>query len=97
VFLDVICNDIIIYTGFSPNGDGVNDNFTIEGIEEYPNNNLLIFNRWGNRVLLKSGYLNDWSGTWDGDKMLPDGTYFYILELNDDKGRKFSGYIQIHR
>jgi gliding motility-associated-like protein len=97
VFLDIICNDIIIYTGFSPNGDGVNDNFTIDGIEEYPNNRLIIFNRWGNRVYLKDSYLNDWGGTWDDDKVLPDGTYFYILELNDDKSRKFSGYIQIQR
>jgi gliding motility-associated-like protein len=97
VFIDVVCNDIIIYTGFSPNGDGTNDTFVIEGIEEYPNNKLIIFNRWGNMVHQKNGYLNDWGGTWDDDKDLPDGTYFYILELNDDKGRKFSGYIQIQR
>ena len=101
VFIDVTCNDITIYNGFSPNGDGVNDFFTIEGIEDYPSAKLIIFNRWGNRVYLHDGngtpYANDWGGTWDENKMLPDGTYFYILELNDDKSRKFSGYIQIHR
>jgi len=97
VFIDVICNDIIVYTGFSPNGDGVNDSFIIDGIDAYPNNKLMIFNRWGNSIYEKVGYSNDWNGTWNGQTMLPDGTYFYILELNDDEARKFSGFIQIHR
>jgi gliding motility-associated-like protein len=75
----------------------VNDLFTIDGIDAYPNNKLIIFNRWGNSVYEKVGYSNDWNGTWNSQMMLPDGTYFYILELNDDEARKFSGYIQIHR
>lgn len=86
----------IFYNGFSPNGDGVNDVFTIEGIEGYPNSVLRIFNRWGNQVHVAEAYLNDWDGTWDG-KNLPDGTYFYVLELNDASDRSFTGYVQLHR
>ncbi|MFT7606222.1 MAG: gliding motility-associated-like protein, partial [Saprospiraceae bacterium] len=82
------------YTGFSPNGDGVNDFFYIEGIEAFPDSKLNIFNRWGNEVYNKEGYLNDWGGTWK-NKLLPDGTYFYVL--TDGNGHSYSGYVQIHR
>ena len=95
VFVTVLCDELIIFNGFSPNGDGVNDYFTIQGIEAFPNNRLLIFNRWGNEVYNVEGYLNDWDGTWNNRKLLPDGTYFYVLE--DGEGRRYSGYIQIHR
>jgi gliding motility-associated-like protein len=94
----VTCSDLIIYTGFSPNGDGVNDLFYIEGVENYPNNELNIFNRWGNEVYFEQGYLNTWDGSWNG-KLLPDGTYFYVFQYEDGSGETIeeSGYIQIHR
>ncbi|MEM9819519.1 MAG: gliding motility-associated C-terminal domain-containing protein, partial [Bacteroidota bacterium] len=94
VYVIVQCDDLVVFTGFSPNGDGVNDTFKIQGIEAFPNNRLLIFNRWGNEVYNKEGYLNDWDGTWK-NKLLPDGTYFYVLE--DGEGKSYSGYVQIHR
>ena len=94
VYFYVFCEDLVIYTGFSPNEDGVGDFFFIEGIEGYPNNTLTIFNRWGNQVFHTDGYKNDWKGTWNG-KDLPDGTYFYMLD--DGQGRSFTGYVQIHR
>jgi len=90
----VVCSDLTIYTGFSPNGDGVNDFFFIEGIQNYPDSKLSVFNRWGNEVYFKGNYLNDWDGSWQG-KILPDGTYFYVLE--DGEGNSYSGYVQIHR
>jgi gliding motility-associated-like protein len=90
----VTCEDLTIFSGFSPNGDGVNDVFTILGIENFPNSELLMFNRWGNQVLSAKGYRNDWDGTWDG-QILPDGTYFYVLD--DGEGNKYSGYVQINR
>ena len=96
VFIDVPCEGITIYTGFSPNDDNVNDVFTILGIEEYPDNEVCVFNRWGSRVFLEKGYTNanGWRGTWNG-KDLPDGTYFYVI--NDGEGNTYSGYVQIHR
>ncbi len=94
----VICPDplakkMIFYTGFSPNGDGVNDYFKIEGIAQYPNNEISIFNRWGTKVFGMKGYKNAWDGTWN-NTILPEGTYFYILK--DGEGKKYSGYIQIN-
>lgn len=94
VFIGVNCKELIIYNGFSPNDDGVNDSFVIEGIELYPNNELIITNRWGNEVFRQKGYKNQWSGTWDGG-LLPDGTYFYLLY--DGVGGKYTGYVQIGR
>jgi gliding motility-associated-like protein len=80
--------DFNIPEGFSPNGDGINDVYVIRGIENYPDNSLTIFNRWGNKVLDKSPYPNDWTGKLTsgiklGGDELPAGTYFYILDLHD--------------
>ena len=96
VTIDVLCDELTIFSGFSPNGDGVNDVFTILGIENFPNNTVRVYNRWGNEVYMQRGYTmaRGWDGSWDGDH-LPDGTYFYLVE--DGEGNKFSGYVQLHR
>ena len=94
VYIDVLCEDLTIFNGFSPNGDGINDTFTISGIEAFANNTVLIFNRWGNQVFYKEGYQNDWNGTWL-NRPLPDGTYFYLLY--DGLGNHYTGYVQLNR
>ena len=97
--------EINIYTGISPNGDGVNDQWVIEGIDCYPDNELQIFNRWGNLVFKASGYNNQgvvWGGEVNtglfinNEKSAPNGTYFYILQLNE-LNEKYSGYIVLSR
>lgn len=89
-------DDLIIYTGFSPNGDGVNDLFTIENIEKYPGNRLTVYNRWGLQVFHAKDYTNQnaWDGSF-GDFLLPDGGYFYFLKLPD--GRTLNGWVNIRR
>ena len=97
VFIDVLCFDpdtIVIYNGFSPNDDGVNETFTIENIEKYPDSDLSVYNRWGNLIYQTIGYQNDWDGYYEG-RPLPDGTYFYYLKL--DGRREFTGYLQINK
>jgi gliding motility-associated-like protein len=74
----------------------MNDVFFIEGIKNYPKSTLNIYNRWGNKVHYAKGYQNDWAGTWN-DSPLPDGTYFYRLDLEDGSGTIHSGYIEIFR
>lgn len=82
--------------GFSPNGDGKNEFFIIHGLEAYPDNELTIYNRWGNIIYSKDGYLNDWDGTSNNGLALPDATYFAILEVN--KGDKvLKGYVELRR
>ncbi|MCF6366143.1 MAG: gliding motility-associated C-terminal domain-containing protein [Bacteroidales bacterium] len=96
---DVIISEIQIPEGFSPNGDGINDIFVIKGLENYPGNSLIIFNRWGNKIFEASPYNNDWSGTsmfgiTIGGNELPEGTYFYILQPTNDTG-VIKGYIYL--
>jgi gliding motility-associated-like protein len=84
---------------FTPNNDGQNDTFYIFGIGLYPNNRLTIFNRWGNLVYEKSGYLNEWDGYANvkkvGNSPLPVGTYFYVLDYGNNKHK--TGYIYLDR
>lgn len=93
----VLCDtdvELEFYSGFSPNGDGVNDVFYVQGVEFFPDNILCVFNRWGNRVYYKEGYDNTFDGTWENTR-LPDGTYFYVFD--DGKDKQYSGYVQIAR
>lgn len=92
---------VFVPQGFSPNNDGVNDVMKVRGLEPYPNNELTILNRWGNVVYKKKAYDNTWDGTANlgvtfGDNTLPEGTYFYILELGDGK-KALKGYIALSR
>ena len=88
--------------GFSPQGDGVNDNFVIPGIETYPDNKITFFNRWGNVVYETKNYQNNWNGTTNsglyvGGEALPIGTYFYILELGVSGKAPYKGYVYINK
>jgi gliding motility-associated-like protein/uncharacterized repeat protein (TIGR01451 family) len=79
-----------IYNQFSPNDDGINDTFVISCIENYPNNSLQIFNRYGSLVYEKKVYDNSWNGisnvgnSSNKNETLPSDTYFYILDLGND-------------
>lgn len=80
-----ISNCLIIPQGISPNGDRKNDVLTIPCIEDYPNNVIKIYNRYGTLVYQAENYLNTWDGRAnvgfpDSRRLLPVGTYFYILE-----------------
>ena len=90
------CNNLEIVEGFSPNDDGINETFVIKGISEYPDNRLMIFNRWGNTVLDQKNYDNSWTGYWDDkNTYLPNGTYFYIFETGD--GGRMTGSFELVR
>ena len=68
----------------TPNGDGINDSFVIPCIESglYPNNQLYIYNQYGDQVLDSPSYNNEWQGTYNG-KDLPTGTYYYVFRANE--------------
>ncbi len=78
----------------TPNADGRNEVFEIPNITIFPENELTVFNRWGNVVFSRNSYSNDWKGESNGGDDLPDGTYFYIIDLGKEKCQ---GYIMIHR
>jgi gliding motility-associated-like protein len=77
---------IEIYNLVTPNGDGKNDYWHIRGIDEYTDNEVTIFNRWGDKIRDFKGYNNsenNWKGTNENGEYLPDGVYFYILKIKD--------------
>ena len=101
----LIITNLIIPNAFSPDGDGINDKWTIRGglNKNYPNNKIYIFNRWGVSVYESKGYLNYWNGSSNNNLSgssssdLPVGTYFYVLDLNGDGSNIKKGYIYLTR
>jgi len=101
-------NEIEVFNVITPNGDGIHDVLTIRGLENYPENTIRIYNRWGVLVYTTSAYNtqgNFFDGTSEGrvtvdqNNKLPVGTYFYILDYQDNTGnsKSLSGYIYINR
>ena len=88
----IIYSDLFIPSGFSPNGDGINDFWQIVGIDKYPNNTVYIYNRLGVKVFSSVNYKNDWNGFYNGNKV-PDGTYFYEVILGTNMIKK--GYVYV--
>ncbi len=87
-------NSLKIPNIFTPNGDGVNDAFVIPSLENYPDNEITVFNRAGSVVYQKKSYQNNWEGS-----TLGDGTYFYILKvkIEGDKADTYKGYVTLLR
>jgi len=86
-----------IPTIFSPNNDGINDEFIVPCLstDKYPNNVVSIFNEWGDEVFRQAQYLNDWKGTYKGED-LPTGTYFWIIDFGDGT-TPTSGFLVLER
>ncbi len=79
---------------FTPNNDGVNDQFEVPCVSEQQPAYLVVYNRWGDEVYKSDSYVNQWDGTHLG-AALPDGTYFYVLQLTN--GNKTQGSVEIRR
>ena len=91
-----VTSELIIYNGVSIGGSDKNNHFHIEGIENYPNNTVRIYNRWGVKVFEMSGYNNttkafrgvsDARATLEASDNLPQGTYYYIIEYVDEHNK----------
>ncbi|WP_064966412.1 gliding motility-associated C-terminal domain-containing protein [Tenacibaculum ovolyticum] len=99
-----IIENIEITNGFSPNNDQINDTWVITSnlLKNYPENNLLVFNRHGNKVYEASPYNNDWDGIANSNLIinrntkLPPGPYYYILKLNNPSNNFLKGWVYIN-
>jgi gliding motility-associated-like protein len=80
--------------GISPNGDGINDTWTIGGLSQYPDAKVNVFDRWGQVVYTGNATSDAWDGTINGNEC-PTADYYYILELGD--GQKFNGVVTLKR
>ncbi len=99
--IDLICNipSIIITQLITPNGDGKNDTWIIQGINNFPNATVTVFNKWGNEVYHSAPYNNNWDGKSNssislGNDYLPAGTYYYVVDVYGDGSEMKSGYLE---
>ena len=101
-------DEVEVFNVITPNGDGIHDVLRIRNIENFPNNTVKIYNRWGVLVFVTKAYNsngNVFDGTSQGrvtvnqDNKLPVGTYFYVIDYENDAGitKQLSGYIYINR
>ena len=106
----VLAAELIIPEGFSPNDDGIHDEFDVEGLANlYPNFSMVIYNRWGVVVYDYRHNGNPLAEPiwWDGysrgrmtlgsNKLAPVGTYFYTLHFNKDNAKPRSGFLYLNR
>jgi gliding motility-associated-like protein len=81
-----------IQKGISANGDELNDSFDLALLNV---KQLTIFNRYGMKVYNKDNYVNEWHGQTNNGETLPDGTYYYSIELDDDSPK--TGWIYLNK
>ena len=74
---------IVAPTGFSPNGDDINDTWLLENVDQFPEVFVEVFNEWGTRVFESTGYDTPWNGTYNGQD-LPPATYYFIIYPNQE-------------
>ena len=80
--------------GLSPNGDGINDTWDIQGLENYPVTSISVFDRWGKKLFFSTSGSTPWDGTSNG-RECPTGDYYYIIEL--DNGEKYNGVVTLKK
>jgi len=88
----ILVINISIPNVFTPNGDGINDNFVIEGIDQIKDTQIVVYNRWGKKVYENNDYKNDWDG--DG---LADGVYYFVITFKDNLFETANGTVTILR
>ena len=90
-----------VFNAITPNGDGMNDVFIFDILnlrpDEFPDNELIIFNRWGDIIYEAKPYNNNWDGRSNGGQEVPEGTYWYILRLNVGEGDIIRGDVTVVR
>lgn len=93
--LEVISGTVSPPNAFTPNGDGINDNWEIKHLDLYTNCTVEVLNRYGQKVYYSNGYPAPWNGKLNGTN-LPVGTYYYIIKLGNST-KPVTGYLAILR
>ena len=94
--LVTIISTVIFPNGITVNGDGINDVWIIDNIDLFPDCIVEVYNRWGEMLFRSPGYTKKWDGTYNG-KELPVGTYYYVIDLKDERFKPYTGPITIMR
>ena len=89
-------DSINIVAFFSPNGDTINDSWQVREIDRYPNNQVWIYNRNGELLFEAQPYRNNWQGDSNGNE-LPEGSYYYRIDLDGNGTVDFEGWLYLTR
>lgn len=102
VVLEVTCReDLKVGQLVTPNNDGNNDTWLIQGLENYPNHSVRVYGRWGDMVFEATHYANDWAADCRtsncmGNGTLPAGTYFWVIDLGPEgNGEIINGFLEV--
>jgi SulP family sulfate permease len=87
---------LYIPPAFTPNGDGVNDDWDIKNIDQFPNAEVIVFNKNDEAVFKSRGYKDAWNGKYKGS-LLPPGEYKYQIKLNGESGDVLEGPVFMFR
>ncbi|SHG90279.1 thrombospondin type 3 repeat-containing protein [Winogradskyella jejuensis] len=90
-----VCDNLYANDVLSPNGDSVNDTWTIIGIDRFPGTKVKVYSRWGNEVFASDNYGNNWNGTGPGGNLLPAGSYYYVLDQGGTGETIIDGWLVI--
>jgi gliding motility-associated-like protein len=85
------CPDVEIPNTFTPNGDGINDTWDVQGLDN--TSTVKIFNRYGSLLYQSKGYTTPWNGTYHNQK-LPTGAYYYIITTKNNT-QTYSGPVTV--
>lgn len=89
--------EVNVSEAITPNGDGINDTWFINNIQNYPNNSVKVYNRWGDLIFSKNNYQNDWNGSYTkgGDNNSISSSYYYQIDLDGNGSIEHQGWIFI--
>lgn len=94
-----ICDtiEVNVSEAITPNGDGINDTWFINNIQNYPNNSVKVYNRWGDLIFSKNNYQNDWNGSYTKgeNNNLISSSYYYQIDLDGNGSIEHQGWIFI--
>ncbi len=93
---NVCDSDVLVSEAITPNGDGINDSWTITNIENHPSAYVSVYNRTGAKIFEARNYQNDWNGVYrDRSERLPAGSYYYQIDLEGNGSIDLRGWIYI--
>jgi gliding motility-associated-like protein len=88
---------VVFNNHFTPNGDNYNDTWQVGNIQNYPEFELFVHNKWGQQVHYQKNNFVPWDGTWNGVQV-PDGTYYFVFYFKgSDKDNFLKGDVSILR
>ena len=90
-----VCDNITVNDIVTPNGDGINDTWTIQSIERFPGTKVRVYNRLGKEIFKSNSYRNDWAATGEDGKALPTGSYYYVVDQSGEGNLVIRGWLYV--